>query len=173
MFRLANHPIDPAPLRRELASEDCGGFVFFEGRVRDHHEGREVTGLYYEAYRELAEKEGCRLVREIALKHGVRAAAIHATGDLAPGDLAVWVGAAAAHREEAFVACRELIDAIKARVPIWKRESYVGGSSGWVEGCACAAGHGDGRRTPSSMTSGIPTATTSSDAADSGRSTTS
>lgn len=145
MFQLGNHPIDPAPLRRALAADDCGGFVFFEGRVRDHHEGRAVTGLHYEAYRELAEKEGRRLVREIALKHGVRAAAIHATGDLAPGDLAVWVGAAAAHREEAFAACRELIDAIKARVPIWKREFYVGGSSGWVEGCACATRHGEGR----------------------------
>lgn len=145
MFLLGNHPIDPAPLRRELASDDCGGFVFFEGRVRDHHEGRTVTGLHYEAYRELAEKEGRRLVREIAQKHGVRAAAIHATGDLVPGDLAVWVGAAAAHREEAFAACRELIDAIKARVPIWKRESYADGRGEWVEGCACGAGRGDGR----------------------------
>jgi molybdopterin synthase catalytic subunit len=138
-FLLWPHPIDPAPLRRELAGDDCGGFVFFEGRVRDHHHGRAVTGLHYEAYRELAEKEGGRLVREIARKHGVRAAAIHATGDLAPGDLAVWVGAAAAHREEAFVACRELIDGIKARVPIWKREFYADGRGEWVEGCACGA----------------------------------
>ena len=144
MFQLGNHPIDPAPLRRELAADDCGGFVFFEGRVRDHHEERSVTGLYYEAYRELAEKEGQRLVREIAQKHGVRAGAIHATGDLAPGDLAVWVGAAAAHREEAFAACRELIDAIKARVPIWKRESYNDGQGEWVEGCVCGGRGGDG-----------------------------
>lgn len=144
MFQLGNHPIDPAPLRRDLAADDCGGFVFFEGRVRDHHEERAVTGLYYEAYRELAEKEGQRLVREIAQKHGVRAGAIHATGDLAPGDLAVWVGAAAAHREEAFAACRELIDAIKARVPIWKRESYNDGQGEWVEGCVCGGRGGDG-----------------------------
>ena len=144
MFQLGNHPINPAPLRRDLAADDCGGFVFFEGRVRDHHEERAVTGLYYEAYRELAEKEGQRLVREIAQKHGVRAGAIHATGDLAPGDLAVWVGAAAAHREEAFAACRELIDAIKARVPIWKRESYNDGQGEWVEGCVCGGRGGDG-----------------------------
>ena len=144
MFQLGNHPINPAPLRRDLAADDCGGFVFLEGRVRDHHEERAVTGLYYEAYRELAEKEGQRLVREIAQKHGVRAGAIHATGDLAPGDLAVWVGAAAAHREEAFAACRELIDAIKARVPIWKRESYSDGQGEWVEGCVCGARGGDG-----------------------------
>ena len=133
-FLLGMHPIDPAPVRRELASDDCGGFVLFEGRVRDHHGGRTVTGLYYETYRELAEKEGRRLVREFAQKHGVRAATIHATGDLA-----VLIGAAADQREEAFAACRELIDEIKARVPIWKRVSYADGRAEWVEGCACGA----------------------------------
>jgi molybdopterin synthase catalytic subunit len=140
-FQVAPHPIDPAPLRAALASRDCGGFVFFEGRVRDHHEGRTVTGLHYEAYRELAGKEGRRLVAEIEAKYEVRAAAIHAIGDLAPGDLAVWVGAAAPHREQAFAACRELIDAIKAHVPIWKRETYANGKSEWVEGCSCGAAH--------------------------------
>ena len=58
-----------------------------------------------------------------------------------PGDLAVWVGAAAAHREEAFAACRELIDAIKLRVPIWKRETYTDGHGEWIEGCRCASSH--------------------------------
>jgi molybdopterin synthase catalytic subunit len=145
-FLLEPHPIDPAALRAQLASPDCGGFVFFEGRVRDHHEGRVVTGLHYEAYRELAEKEGRRLVDEIAAKHGVRAAAVHATGTLVPGDLAVWVGAAAAHRDAAFAACRELIDSIKERVPIWKQETYADGPSEWVEGCACGAGPDRARR---------------------------
>ncbi|MFZ9964313.1 MAG: molybdenum cofactor biosynthesis protein MoaE [Terrimicrobiaceae bacterium] len=140
-FRIHPHPIDPAPLRKELEGNEHGGLVFFEGRVRNHHEGRSVVGLHYQAYLELAEKEGRRLLEEISTKHGVRAAAIHATGDLQPGDLAVWVGAAAAHREEAFVACRELIDAIKARVPIWKRETYSDGHGEWVEGCACGSGH--------------------------------
>lgn len=140
-FLVEPHPIDPAALRAELESRDCGGFVFFEGRVRDHHEGRTVTGLHYEAYRELAVKEGRRLVREIAAKYGVHAAAIHAIGDLVPGDLAVWVGAAAPHREQAFAACRELIDAIKAHVPIWKRETYADGKREWVEGCSCGAAH--------------------------------
>jgi len=140
-FLVEPHPIDPAALRAELESRDCGGFVFFEGRVRDHHENRTVTGLHYEAYRELAVKEGRRLVTEIAAKYGVRAAAIHATGDLVPGDLAVWVGAAAPHREQAFAACRDLMDAIKAQVPIWKRETYADGKSEWVEGCSCGAAH--------------------------------
>ena len=144
-FLVEPHPIDPTPLRAELESRDCGGFVYFEGRVRDHHEGRTVTGLHYEAYRELAVKEGRRLVREIAAKYGVRAAAIHAIGDLSPGDLAVWVGAAAPHREQAFAACRELIDAIKAQVPIWKRETYANGKSEWVEGCSCGVAHAPDR----------------------------
>ncbi len=141
-FTIAPHPIDPAPLREMLQHDDCGGFVFFEGRVRNHHEGRPVVGLHYQTYRELAEKEGCRLVEEISKRHGVRTAAIHATGDLQPGDLAVWVGAAAAHRDEAFAACRELIDAIKARVPVWKRETYAGGHGEWIEGCACGTPRG-------------------------------
>jgi molybdopterin synthase catalytic subunit len=109
--------------------------------VRNHHEGREVAGLRYEAYQALAEKEGRRLVEEISSKHAVRVAAIHATGDLKPGELAVWVGAAAPHRGQAFDACRELIDAIKARVPIWKRETYTDGHGEWVEGCSCGTSH--------------------------------
>lgn len=140
-FRIDIHPIDPSPLRESLQSDDCGGFVFFEGRVRNHHGGQAVLGLHYEAYRTLAEKEGIRLVEEISKKHGVRAAAIHATGDLKLGDLAVWVGAAAAHRDQAFTACRELIDAIKARVPVWKRETYADGHGEWIEGCSCGTSH--------------------------------
>ena len=140
-FLINSHPIDFESLRESLTAPDCGGFVFFEGRVRNHHEGRKVVGLHYEAYLELAEKEGRRLVEEVSRKFGVRAAAIHAVGDLKPGDLAVWVGAAAAHREEAFAACRELIDAIKLRVPIWKRETYTDGHGEWIEGCRCASPH--------------------------------
>ena len=134
-FSISQHPLDITPLREALASSDCGGFVHFEGRVRNHHAGRPVTALRYDAYRELAEKEGARIVAEISRKYGVRAAAVHAVGDLGPGDLAVWVGAAAAHREAAFAACRELIDAIKDRVPVWKHETYADGKSSWIAGC--------------------------------------
>jgi molybdopterin synthase catalytic subunit len=144
-FSISQHPLDITPLSEALFSPDCGGFVYFEGRVRNHHAGRTVTALRYEAYRELAEKEGMRIVAEISRKHRVRAAAVHAVGDLHPGDLAVWVGAAAAHREAAFAACRELIDAIKDRVPVWKHETYADGKSSWIAGCdhAGAAGNQD------------------------------
>jgi molybdopterin synthase catalytic subunit len=139
-FAIRQHPIDIAAVRDGITSPDSGGFVFFEGRVRNHHAGRAVTHLHYEAYRELAEKEGLRIVAEISARHGVRAAAVHAVGELHPGDLAVWVGASAPHREAAFAACRELIDAIKARVPVWKKEHYTDGEGGWIEGCGCAHG---------------------------------
>lgn len=138
MFAIQSHPIDVSAALREVESEECGGFVFFEGRVRDHSEGFRVRELCYEAYVELAEKEGGRLVHAITDKHRVRAAAVHAVGTLKPGDLAVWVGAAGRHREEAFAACREMIDAIKERVPIWKREEREDGRGEWIEGCGCA-----------------------------------
>jgi molybdopterin synthase catalytic subunit len=141
IFSIQPHPLDIAAVRDSIASPECGGFVFFEGRVRNHHAGRAVAHLHYEAYRDLAEKEGQRIVVEICEKHGVRAAAVHAVGELQPGDLAVWAGAAAAHREAAFVACRELIDAIKARVPVWKREFYTDGRGEWIEGCDCVSHH--------------------------------
>jgi molybdopterin synthase catalytic subunit len=142
-FSISQHPLDITPLREALSSPDCGGFVHFEGRVRNHHAGRAVTALRYEAYRELAEKEGAFIVAEISRKHGVKAAAVHAVGDLRPGDLAVWVGAAAAHREAAFAACRELIDAIKDRVPVWKHETYADGKSSWIAGCDHAGSAGN------------------------------
>ena len=153
-FLIESHPIAVAPLREWLASPDCGGFVFFEGRVRNHHRGRNVTGLRYEAYLELAQKEGRRLVDEVARKYGVRAAAIHAVGDLQPGDLAVWVGAASSHRDQAFAACRDLIDSIKSRVPIWKHETYTSGQGQWIEGCSCPPE--TNLATPTSMPTTLP-----------------
>ena len=111
--------------------------------MRDHHDGRRVTGLDYEAFEELALAEGERIVTAAARRHGVRAArCVHRVGRLGVGELAVWVGAASAHRAEAFAACREIIDEIKQRVPIWKKEHYVEGDSGWVNCERCAeAGH--------------------------------
>jgi molybdopterin synthase catalytic subunit len=139
MFAIQQHPIDLTEALREIRSDECGGHVIFEGRVRNHHEGCRVDSLRYEAYLELAEKEGRRLVEAVARKHRVRAAAVHAVGTLKPGELAVWVGTSGHHREEAFLACRELIDSIKERVPIWKREFREGGPGEWIEGCGCGS----------------------------------
>jgi adenylyltransferase/sulfurtransferase len=139
-FRFTRTPIDPAAEAGPLAASDAGGFASFEGRVRDHNEGRAVAGLDYEAFEELAIAEGERIVADAVRRHGATGAAcVHRLGALAIGDVAVWVGAASAHRAEAFAACREIIDEIKHRLPIWKREQYADGSRHWVNCERCAA----------------------------------
>jgi len=143
-FSFRAEPLDTAALQRELRDDSCGGFAVFEGWVRNHNEGHAVTRLEYEAFVELAEKEGARIVAEAQARFGVtRAACVHRVGSLAIGDVAVWVGVSAAHRDEAFRACRFIIDEVKHRVPIWKKEHYVNGDSGWVncERCAAPAAH--------------------------------
>jgi len=143
-FRFSGAPLDTAALQREMRDESCGGFAAFEGWVRNHNEGQAVTRLEYEAFAELAEKEGARIVDEAIVRFGAtRAACVHRVGSLALGDVAVWVGVSAAHRDEAFRACRFIIDEVKHRVPIWKKEHYVNGDSGWVncERCALPAAH--------------------------------
>ena len=140
LFRFSAAALDTAALQRELRDESCGGFASFEGWVRNHNEGQAVTRLEYEAFAELAEKEGARIVAAAIEQFGVtRAACVHRLGSLALGDVAVWVGASAAHRDEAFRACRFIIDEVKHRLPIWKKETYANGDSGWVNCERCAA----------------------------------
>ena len=132
-FRLSETPFDVAALRAELLDARVGGYASFEGWVRDHHGGRAVTGLRYEAYSALAEQEGERILDEAREKFAILdVRCVHRTGDLAIGELAVWVGVAAAHRDAAFGACRFVIDEVKARVPIWKHERYADGDAGWL-----------------------------------------
>ena len=111
----------------------AGAHASFEGWVRDHNDGRAVSGLHYDAYARLAEEEGARVINEAIDRFDiVDAACIHRTGDLEVGDLAVWVGVTAGHRDAAFAACRFIIDEVKSRVPIWKRERYRDGDAGWL-----------------------------------------
>ena len=132
-FELANTPFDVAALRARLLDNRVGGFASFEGWVRDHNDGRQVAGLRYEAYAALAENEGARIVDKAVEKFEILdALCVHRVGDLAIGELAVWVGVSAAHRNAAFEACRFIIDEVKASVPIWKRERYAEGDAGWL-----------------------------------------
>lgn len=132
-FRLSHAAIDGAALRHRLQGTAAGAFCCFEGWVRDHHDGRGVRRLDYQAYDALALREGERIVSEAMQRFPViEVRCEHRTGSLELGEVAVWVGVAAAHREAAFTACRFLIDEIKRRVPIWKREHYVDGDSGWI-----------------------------------------
>jgi molybdopterin synthase catalytic subunit len=132
-FSISGQAIDTVALRAALSDPRAGACAVFEGWVRDHNEGRPVRGLRYEAYVELAEAEGARIADEANARFEiVKACAVHRTGDLELGELAVWVGVAAAHRDAAFAACRWIIDEIKARVPIWKHERYADGDAGWL-----------------------------------------
>jgi adenylyltransferase/sulfurtransferase len=138
-FRFSRTAIDVASLRAEIADPACGGYTSFEGLVRNHNEGLSVRHLEYEAFEPLAVKEGERIVAEAIERFGIEhAACVHRIGDLAIGDMAVWVGASARHRDEAFRACRYIIDEVKHRVPIWKKEHYENGDSGWVNCERCA-----------------------------------
>lgn len=132
-FSFSRAALVPAALARALGDESCGALVTFEGWVRNHSEGRSVVRLEYEGYERLAAKEGERIVAEAHGKFEIaHASCVHRLGTLALGELAVWVGVSAQHRSEAFQACRYIIDEVKDRVPIWKKEFYAGGDSGWI-----------------------------------------
>ena len=138
-FRFTQTAIDTESARRELQDLGAGGYVSFEGWVRDQNEGQEVTRLEYEAFQELAVQEGDRVVAEALRRFPVKhALCIHRVGSLDLGDMAVWVGVSSAHRGEAFDACRYIIDEVKHRLPIWKKEHYRSGNSGWVNCERCA-----------------------------------
>jgi adenylyltransferase/sulfurtransferase len=141
-FSFSRTPLEPADYGETLGVPAAGGYTAFEGWVRDHNEGRRVRRLEYEAFEPLAAKEGSRIVEEAIARFGVlRAACVHRIGDLGIGELAVWVGVSAAHRDEAFAACRFIIDEVKHHVPIWKKEHYEDGDSGWVNCERCAEAH--------------------------------
>ena len=133
MFQITSNIIDPASIRDQVLDPAAGGFCSFEGWVRDHHEGRPVLKLEYEAYQALAEKEGARIIDEAMQRFGIlHAACVHRVGRLELAELAVWVGVTAGHRDAAFAACRWIIDEVKSRVPIWKHERYAEGDATWL-----------------------------------------
>ena len=115
-----------------VAGPGVGGIALFVGTVRDHDHDHDVTGLSYNAHPS-AEAELREVAAAIAAKFQVLGVAVvHAVGDLAVGDLAVVAAVSAAHRAEAFDACRELIDELKATVPIWKHQRFTDGTDEWV-----------------------------------------
>jgi molybdopterin synthase catalytic subunit len=131
---IVEHPLNPAALMQELASTSHGAAVVFVGTVRDVNEDRDVTGLDYRAYVPMAEKEMAAILREAEARWvPVQLVCEHRVGELALGDASVVIVAAHPHRGEAFDACRYVIEELKKRVPIWKRERYVSGELAWVE----------------------------------------
>ena len=130
---LTEVPLDLTALLAEIAAPERGGIVTFLGLVRDHHDGRRVLRLEYSAYAPMAEAECARIVADAEGQWPVRVALRHRVGLLQVGDSAVAIAAAAEHRAQAFEACRYLIEELKRRVPIWKKEVYADGSAQWVD----------------------------------------
>ena len=124
-------PLDVAEVSAAMDDPASGGVTLFVGRVRDHDGGNGVTGLGYSAHPTALERlrEVCEQVAE---RHQVQVAAVHRVGELAIGDIAVIVAASAGHRGDAFTASRDLIDTLKATVPIWKHQRFADGTDEWV-----------------------------------------
>ena len=139
MLTIATTAIDPDALRRELIDPAAGAYCGFEGWVRNLNEGQTVLRLEYEVYTPLAISEGETVLAEAQQQWPhLHALCVHREGLLEIGDCAVWVGVSSPHRDEAFQACRYIIDQIKVRLPIWKKEHYVDGNSGWVNCERCS-----------------------------------
>ncbi|MGC2574373.1 MAG: molybdenum cofactor biosynthesis protein MoaE [Candidatus Nitrosopolaris sp.] len=134
MISITSETIDICKILLDTMDNWAGGTVLFTGSVRDHNEDGRVSEIYYEAYKEMAEKNLTEIEIEARTKWNVKKfVAVHRVGNLKVGEVAVAVAASAEHRKEAFEACRYGIDEIKIRVPIWKKEVTDSGI-GWVEG---------------------------------------
>ncbi|GDX87192.1 molybdopterin (MPT) converting factor, subunit 2 [Gemmatimonadota bacterium] len=130
---VVERPIDVAALQSEVSSSDAGAVTLFIGIVRDTNAGRAVLGIEYSAYSGMAARElDAILLEATAAFAGVALAVEHRVGTLAIGDASVVIAAAHAHRAPALDACRYVVEQLKQRVPIWKRELYVDGSRDWV-----------------------------------------
>jgi molybdopterin synthase catalytic subunit len=134
---LVTDPIDVARLVASAARADCGAVTLFLGTTRDHHDGRRVLRLSYEAYPPMALAALAALERAALERFAVASCRIvHRLGEVPIAEPSVAVVVAAAHRAPAFDACRWAMDELKRTVPIWKKEFYAEGGEGWVEGTA-------------------------------------
>jgi molybdopterin synthase catalytic subunit len=132
---IVHDPIRAEDVLAHVGADEDGAAVLFLGVVRDHADGRPVTGMTYESYEEMAEP----VLREIALEAAQRigsdrVAVVHRVGDLAIGEVSVAIAVSSPHRAEAFDASRYVIEEIKKRLPVWKKEHYADGSPEWVRG---------------------------------------
>ncbi|MGA5647702.1 molybdenum cofactor biosynthesis protein MoaE [Streptomyces seoulensis] len=135
LLGLRDTPLSLDEVYGAVGDDAAGGTALFVGTVRDHDGGRSVSSLEYSAHPS-AEAELRRVAEEVAAEFPVRAlAAVHRTGLLAIGDVAVITAISCPHRAEAFAACRKLIDTLKHEVPVWKRQIFADGATEWVGAC--------------------------------------
>lgn len=131
---LVRRPIDPSALLASAGDPSCGAVVLFTGTVREQNAGRVVAGIEYRAYEAMAAAELGRIAQEASARHGVTTLLVeHRVGELAVGEVSVAIVAAHPHRHPALRAMEQVIEELKARVPIWKRELYLDGSREWVD----------------------------------------
>lgn len=135
MAELKRERLDDAAMAAAAARPDCGAIVTFLGTTRDHHEGRRVLRLEYEAYEPMALEALAGIERQACERHAIASCAIaHRLGEVPPAEASVVVVVAAAHRGAAFDACRWAMDELKRSVPIWKKEHFAEGDAAWVQG---------------------------------------
>jgi MoaE-MoaD fusion protein len=131
-FRLVEGPIDAEAVRAEVADDTAGAIATFQGTVRSRSRGRSVIALEYEAYSGMAEKVMAEIADEVKARYGLcRVAVTHRVGWVEIGETSVAIAVSAPHRHDALAACRDVIDALKERVPLWKKELYEGGEE-WI-----------------------------------------
>lgn len=138
----ATEALDPAAALEFVSDPGFGGISMFVGRGRDLNHGREVASISYDLYQPLALARFAEIAEQAQCEAGprLRLYIAHAKGRLAVGEFAVVIAAGTPHRDEAFRACRLVIEAVKHTTPIWKQEHYVDGDSEWSEGCSLCDG---------------------------------
>ena len=147
---IVTEPIDTAAVLREVESPTHGASILFVGTVRETNAGKSVSGMDYSAYTAMAEREMFGIATEAASKFsGSFVVIVHRVGALAVGEPSVAIATSHAHRDEAYSASRYVIEQLKKRVPIWKREHYVNGSRDWVHNSDSSAASLSGARAAS------------------------
>ncbi len=132
---IVSSPIDPAAVLARVGHRSDGAVLLFLGTVRDHADGRPVSGMAYEAYETMAADVLQAIAEDAAARLGTpRVAVVHRVGELAIGEVSVAIGVSSPHRDRAYDASRYVIEEIKRRLPVWKHEHFVGGDARWVEG---------------------------------------
>jgi len=139
MIKIQDEPVRIEDVLAAVADEAHGAHMLFLGVVRNLDKGREVEAVTYDCFRPLAQKELALIAREASERFGVRIAAVHRLGRLGVGETSLAVAAASPHRDAAFAASRWVVDEIKRRLPVWKKEHYAGGDAHWLEGCGLIA----------------------------------
>ncbi len=131
-IRLVEGPLDLEAVVAEAADERAGAIATFQGTVRKQSRGRDVIALEYEAYSEMAEKVIAEIAGEVQERYDLCEVAVaHRLGRVEIGETSVVIAVSAPHRQDALAACKDVIDALKERVPLWKKERYVGGEE-WI-----------------------------------------